>query len=249
MGILQRFENGGAPSIIYNIILWLYTGVALLWGGLMLLINVPHTYFWNLRRPGTLFSLRYHSMLSIVLILSGLKLFFPIYARALVRFRKSRECNAAWSVLMGVGALLDIFIFLYVASQYAGANQPGSFYNMCNDPGYCCPFWEDIHCNRDRPCSSPVILITELARAGLCNWAFIVSGVSVALSLGLLLWTIVAYIKGEDAEEEEEEEEEPEWNRKQQKPNVRTQTRWVSRYTPSISNSIRQRAVIHNREK
>ena len=179
---------------LMNIFLWLYALLFIFWVVLLLLVNVPHTYFWNLLQPGTLFSLRYRSLLSIVLILSVLRFFVPIFGRALLRFKRSRECSWAWLVLLGIVAAIDLFVFLFLATQFGGANEPGDYFNVCNDYAYCCVYWMDPNCQNTGPCSNPVYTQATLQRNGLCQAMFYTSIPFIVLSIVLFLWPFLLWM-------------------------------------------------------
>jgi len=188
------YEGESATYYLMNIILWVYALLVIFWVVLLLLANVPHTYFWNLLQPGTLLSLRYRSLLSVVLIVSALRFFTPIFVRALLRFKHSRECSWAWLVLIGIIALVDLFVFLFFATQFGGANQPGDYYNVCNDVVYCCVYWMDTNCHRTGPCTNPVIAQGELQRNGLCQALFYTSIPFLVLSMTLFLWPLLLWM-------------------------------------------------------
>lgn len=177
-----------------NVMLWIYALLVIFWVVLLLLVNVPHTYFWHLLQPGTLLSLRYRSLLSIALILSALRLFVPVFARALLRFRKSRECSWAWLTTLGIVAVIDLLVFLFLLGQFGGANQPGDYYNVCNDAAYCCVFYMDSRCPRTGPCLSPSIVQSELQRNGLCQALFYTSIPFMVLSMALFMWPFFLWI-------------------------------------------------------
>lgn len=186
---LVRFEQERSTFFIYEVLFYGYLLTVVAWCVVLLLVNVPHTYFWNLSRPGTLFSMRYRSLGSILLILSALRVFFPVSVRTLFRFKRNRECSWAWLVLALMLCLLDIFTFLWVLSQVGSANKTGSFYNfLCNDAAYCCVFYSDPNCQNDRMCTDPVFTQSDLTLPGLCVVAFIVSLLSMAIAVAMTLW-------------------------------------------------------------
>lgn len=188
------YESSGWTYYLLNVFLWVYALLVIFWVILLLLVNIPHTYFWNLLQPGTLLSLRYRSLLSIVLILSALRFFVPIFARALLRFKRSRECSWAWLVLLGMIASVDLFVFLFLATQFSSANQPGDYYNVCNDAAYCCVHWMDTNCPRTGPCTDPAFVQSQLQRNGLCQALFYTSIPFLVLSMTLFLWPFILWV-------------------------------------------------------
>lgn len=220
------YKTSNTTYWLTNIFVWIYAFLFLFWVVLLLLVHIPHTYFWNLLEPGRqLLSLRYRSLLSIALILSGLRFFVPILVRALLRFNKSKECGVAWLTLIGIITLVDFFVFLFIASQFANANN-GDVYNLCNDPAYCCSFWNDPVCQRSGPCIIPGDGI--LQRNGLCDTMFYTSIPFLVFNLVLFLWPLTLWgsppimIPSESKKEEEDDDEDNIGTTIQRKyPNIR----------------------------
>lgn len=206
------YENSNWTYWLLNIFLWIYALLVIFWVVLLLLVNVPHTYFWNLLQPGTLFSMRYRSILSVILILSALRSFVPVISRALLRFRKSRECSIAWFTMLGLITIVDIVVFGFMISQYGGANQPGDYFNICNAVEYCCVFYMDANCQNTSPCSNPTILQSELARNGLCNAMFFTSIPFVILSIVLFMWPFMLWYLPTDMNIDPDDKDDNEYN-------------------------------------
>ena len=186
------YRESNTTYWITNIIVWVYAFLFLFWVVLLLLVNIPHTFFWNLLEPGRqLLSFRYRSLLSIALIFSGLRLFVPILVRALLRFNESRECGIAWLTMIGVIVAIDLFVFLFLAMQFGMANN-GDVYNVCNDPAYCCKFWQDPVCQRSSPCVIPGDGL--LHTSDLCLAMFYTSIPFLVFNLVLFLWPLTLWI-------------------------------------------------------
>lgn len=186
------YRTSNTTYWLTNIFVWIYAFLFLAWVVLLLLVNIPHTFFWDLLNPGSqLLSFRYRSLLSIALIFSGLRMFVPILVRALLRFNQSKECGVAWLTMIGLIALIDLFVFLYITSQFANANN-GDVYNLCNDPAYCCQFWQDPVCQRSGPCLIPGD--GTLSRNGVCTTMFMLSIPFVVFNLILFLWPITLWV-------------------------------------------------------
>lgn len=188
------YEQSNWVYYLYNVFIWLHFLLFFFWGVFLLLITVPYTYFWRLEQPGTLLSFRYRSLLSIMLILSVLRFLVPIFARALLRFKRSYECSIVWTLLLGIILFVDILVTFWLLGQYFGANVAGDFYNVCNANEYCCAFWQTRECYRNGPCTNPAFAPSDLGRNGLCTAMVTISIPMMILSALLFVWPVMMWM-------------------------------------------------------
>jgi len=190
------YETNNALYYTLNIILWIYAVGYVAWIMIPLLTNITHTFFLTPGMPGELFSIRYSSLTWIFLMLSALRLFVPIAVRIIIIFRKSNGCTITWLVILGLLVIVDFLVWVVLAALYSNCNEDGFRFNICNDPLYCCVFWDNAFnmCENSTPCT-PAVTVDQLQPDGLFLWAFWTSLIFVILDWILLLIPVVLWIK------------------------------------------------------
>lgn len=132
------YEENTFIYYFLNITLWLYILGFIAY--LVLIINVQVTYTYNKTpgSPGTLFSLRFDSLLWWGLMLGVARMFVPFAVMNMILYRRTYGCSVFWIIFLSVIVLLDIFSFVVLAAQYGSCNHDNQPNNLCNSLLYCC---------------------------------------------------------------------------------------------------------------
>lgn len=151
-----------SSSVYWWILALVLVYLGLLFGQWVTMLNISptHTLYSNPAMPGILYSLRYTSRGALALEMIATRVFLVGAILCLIIWRRHRGWSIAWTVLLALCFLAQVFGFFALVGEYADYDKDGNRYGLAADDWFCCaPEHHAVaenFCINALPCGEPV---------------------------------------------------------------------------------------------